>query len=44
MGTLSLALRSLADANKGRRTEVADSATSRVNMVRFGVTSTTLAK
>jgi pilus assembly protein CpaB len=44
MGTLSLALRSLADANKGGRTEVADSDTSRVNMVRFGVTSTTLTK
>lgn len=44
MGSLSLALRSLADANKDKQAEVADTATSRVNMVRFGVTSTTIAK
>lgn len=44
MGTLSLALRSLADANKGARSEAADNTANHVNMVRFGVTSTTLAK
>lgn len=44
MGTLSLALRSLADARKGEQSNLADSTASRVNMVRFGVSSTTLAK
>lgn len=44
MGSLSLTLRSLADANKGEHSEIADTKTNRVNMVRFGVTTTTLAK
>jgi pilus assembly protein CpaB len=48
MGTLSLALRSLADSDPEKRSpEIAaeDAArTSRVNMVRFGVTTTTIPK
>jgi SpoVK/Ycf46/Vps4 family AAA+-type ATPase len=46
MGTLSLALRSLVDADPNRKTvtEEKDDNRNRLNMVRFGVTSTTVAK
>jgi pilus assembly protein CpaB len=46
MGTLSLALRSLVDSDPSRKpaTEDKDDGRSRLNMVRFGITSTTIAK
>jgi pilus assembly protein CpaB len=45
MGTLTLALRSLADSsNRGAPTDNQQSSTGRTNMVRFGVTTTTLPK
>jgi pilus assembly protein CpaB len=48
LGTLTLALRSLADAAPAGRASAADdeknAATNRLNMVRFGVSSTTIAK
>ncbi len=46
MGSLSLALRSLVDADPNRKTvaEEKDDSRNRLNMVRFGVTSTTVAK
>ncbi|EJW10949.1 Flp pilus assembly protein RcpC/CpaB [Rhodovulum sp. PH10] len=47
LGSLSLALRSLADSDPTRRgaeTTPEDRTSSRLNMVRFGVTSTTMAK
>jgi pilus assembly protein CpaB len=46
-GTLSLALRSLADSDPSKRSEQSpdrDRSSSRLNMVRFGVTSTAVAK
>ena len=47
MGTLSLALRSVADSDpsKGRAAPAPDSGSSaRLNIVRFGVTTTTIPK
>jgi pilus assembly protein CpaB len=47
MGTLSLALRSLADSDPSKRGDVPapdDSSSNRFNMVRFGVTTTTIPK
>jgi pilus assembly protein CpaB len=47
MGTLSLALRSLADSDPSKRGDVPgpeDSSPNRFNMVRFGVTTTTIPK
>jgi pilus assembly protein CpaB len=47
MGSLSLALRSIADSDPSKRGDVPlpeDSASNRFNMVRFGVTTTTIPK
>jgi len=48
MGTLSLALRSLVDSDPGKHpgpsADDDQAASNRVNMVRFGVTTTTIPK